>query len=141
MISKIPSRTNLQYAGFNLFSTLYHVALYFYTTCIMFSHIYMYIWAWAIIRLVFRIAHVSYLQIYNEIIQDLLIPSAKQRPLDVRHHPKHGSFVPGLTENIVDNYGEVQKLLKFGSMTRSVAATNMNNESSRSHCIFTVPST
>jgi hypothetical protein len=82
--------------------------------------------------------HVSYLQIYNEVIQDLLIPRGQQHPLEVRHHPTHGSFVPGLTDNIVRNYSEVQKLLKFGSMTRSVASTNMNNESSRSHCIFTM---
>jgi hypothetical protein len=82
--------------------------------------------------------HVSYLQIYNETIQDLLIPAGKQQSLEVRHYPKLGNYVPGLTDNIVHNYRDVQRLLRFGSMTRSVAATNMNNESSRSHCIFTI---
>ncbi|CAJ1356747.1 unnamed protein product, partial [Effrenium voratum] len=81
--------------------------------------------------------HVSYLEIYNEQIRDLLIPMTEKPPkLTVRHHPKLGIYVAGLTTNAVTSYSDVQSILDFGTKARSVAATNMNSASSRSHCIF-----
>lgn len=83
--------------------------------------------------------HVSYMEIYNENIRDLLIPLDKNRSqkLEVKHHPQFGNYVPGLTVNAVTSYVDVKKILDFGIKTRSVASTNMNATSSRSHCIFT----
>mmetsp|Transcript_94625 Transcript_94625/g.187482 ORF Transcript_94625/g.187482 Transcript_94625/m.187482 type:complete len:935 (-) Transcript_94625:101-2905(-) len=82
---------------------------------------------------------VSYLEIYNEQVQDLLVgpDERSSQKLEVRQHPKLGTYVPGLTENAVTKYTEVRKMLEFGAKTRSVASTNMNASSSRSHCIFT----
>eukprot|EP00928_Gymnodinium_smaydae_P028524 TRINITY_DN21727_c1_g4_i1.p1 TRINITY_DN21727_c1_g4~~TRINITY_DN21727_c1_g4_i1.p1 ORF type:complete len:852 (-),score=197.37 TRINITY_DN21727_c1_g4_i1:98-2653(-) len=85
------------------------------------------------------ICKVSYCEIYHEQIQDLLMPPdsrQEQGKLEVRSHPKFGHYVPGLTESVVESYEEVQKMLEFGMAARSVAATNMNAGSSRSHCIF-----
>jgi len=82
--------------------------------------------------------NVSYLEIYNERIHDLLVPVNQRadKKLEVRSHPKFGLFVPGLTENLVRRYHDVKALLDFGVKARSVASTNMNVGSSRSHCIF-----
>mmetsp|Transcript_102445 Transcript_102445/g.181950 ORF Transcript_102445/g.181950 Transcript_102445/m.181950 type:complete len:831 (+) Transcript_102445:54-2546(+) len=84
-------------------------------------------------------AQVSYMEIYNEQLRDLLIPvdDRNKQKLDVRQHPKFGTFVPGLSENAVTKEEEVQRMIDFGAKTRSVAATAMNAGSSRSHCIFT----
>lgn len=80
---------------------------------------------------------VSYLEIYNEQIRDLLVPlTDKPAKLTVRNHPKLGTYVGGLTTNAVTTYEEVQSILDFGAKSRSVAATQMNSASSRSHCIF-----
>ncbi|CAK9031955.1 Kinesin-like protein KIF13B (Kinesin-like protein GAKIN) [Durusdinium trenchii] len=61
----------------------------------------------------------------------------KPAKLTVRHHPTLGIYVAGLTTNAVSSYQEVQSILDFGTKARSVASTNMNSASSRSHCIFT----
>lgn len=80
----------------------------------------------------------SYLEIYNENVHDLLMPNNERgKPLQVHHNPKIGVYVPEITECVVKNYTEVEKLIRFGQKSRMVAATNMNNASSRSHCIFT----
>lgn len=83
--------------------------------------------------------HVSYLEIYNEQIQDLLLPPQERsnKKLEVHQYPKVGTIIPGLTESAVTQASEVQGLIDFGAKTRSVAATSMNATSSRSHCIFT----
>ena len=47
------------------------------------------------------------------------------------------NYVPGLTESAVAQHEDVEKLMDFGMKSRSVAATAMNDRSSRSHCIFT----
>mmetsp|Transcript_127155 Transcript_127155/g.317552 ORF Transcript_127155/g.317552 Transcript_127155/m.317552 type:complete len:890 (-) Transcript_127155:390-3059(-) len=81
---------------------------------------------------------ISYLEIYNENIRDLLVPldERSKTKLEVHHHPKLGVYVPGLSEVAVTTLDEVRKLLDFGQKSRVVAATNMNATSSRSHCIF-----
>eukprot|EP00929_Paragymnodinium_shiwhaense_P083642 TRINITY_DN44644_c0_g1_i1.p1 TRINITY_DN44644_c0_g1~~TRINITY_DN44644_c0_g1_i1.p1 ORF type:complete len:924 (+),score=248.62 TRINITY_DN44644_c0_g1_i1:61-2832(+) len=80
----------------------------------------------------------SYLEVYNEILRDLLLPATEQqKKLEVRHHPKIGVYVPGALDVPVACYKEVAQLIDYGSKSRSVGATNMNQGSSRSHCIFT----
>lgn len=80
---------------------------------------------------------VSYLEIYNEAIGDLLAKDTeKKQKLEVRQHPIIGSYVPGLTEIPANNYEDVKYQQEFGAKARTVGATQMNAGSSRSHCIF-----
>lgn len=58
--------------------------------------------------------------------------------LRVREHPNHGVYVEGLTVVAVGDYTEVGQLMALGGRARTVASTNMNDTSSRSHAIFTV---
>lgn len=82
-------------------------------------------------------SHVSYLEIYNETIYDLLVlPEQRTGKLDAHTHPQLGIIIPGLSESPVRNDRDVQALIDFGAKTRTVAATCMNATSSRSHCIF-----
>eukprot|EP00913_Durusdinium_trenchii_P009743 g9152.t1 len=84
-----------------------------------------------------RLEHID-TQAEQEQIRDLLLPmNEKPAKLTVRHHPTLGIYVAGLTTNAVSSYQEVQSILDFGTKARSVASTNMNSASSRSHCIFT----
>jgi len=84
---------------------------------------------------------VSYLEIYNETIHDLLAPEESRGKLEVRHHPKLGAFVPGLTDTPVFSWADVNRLMEFGVKARAVGATAMNEASSRSHCIFWLETT
>ncbi|XP_010255107.1 PREDICTED: kinesin-like protein KIN-12D isoform X2 [Nelumbo nucifera] len=77
----------------------------------------------------------SFLEIYNEQITDLLDPSSTN--LLLREDIKKGIYVENLTEFEVQTVNDILKLLAQGAANRKVAATNMNRESSRSHCVFT----
>ncbi|KAL8554411.1 hypothetical protein ACS0TY_002561 [Phlomoides rotata] len=77
----------------------------------------------------------SFLEIYNEQITDLLDPSSSN--LMIREDMKKGVYVENLSEFDVQTVGDILQLLIQGSSNRKVAATNMNRESSRSHCVFT----
>ena len=79
---------------------------------------------------------VSYLEIYNEVIKDLLNPSDKH--LKIREHPDMGIYVEGLAELVVSSAGDITELIEQGNKVRSVAATQMNARSSRSHSCFTI---
>eukprot|EP00434_Breviolum_minutum_P033941 symbB.v1.2.030034.t1/scaffold3343.1/size61083/3 len=79
----------------------------------------------------------SYLEIYNEEIRDLLSKNPKQK-LDLKDHPDGGVYVKDLTIMIVKGVRDLQQVMEVGQKNRSVASTLMNNESSRSHSIFTV---
>ncbi len=88
---------------------------------------------------------VSYLEIYNEQVRDLFVKkdgtvsrNCAQKFLRVREHPQGGSYAAGLTEHRVQNYEDVERLLIHGSNMRTVASTNMNDKSSRSHALFSV---
>jgi kinesin family member 16B len=85
---------------------------------------------------------VSYLEIYNEKVRDLLRTSQKnqqgQHNLKVREHPKTGVYVQDLSQHIVCNYDDIEELINKGNLNRTTASTNMNDVSSRSHAIFTV---
>ncbi|ETV95801.1 hypothetical protein, variant 2 [Aphanomyces invadans] len=79
---------------------------------------------------------VSFLEIYNEVIKDLLNPSDKV--LKIREHPDMGIYVEHLAELVVRDPADVTRLLEEGNKVRQVAATQMNERSSRSHSCFTI---
>ncbi|KAJ2340638.1 hypothetical protein GGF43_006367, partial [Coemansia sp. RSA 2618] len=87
-------------------------------------------------RLSFRV-QVSYLEIYNERVRDLLNPLSSAA-LRVREHPSLGPYVEDLTKAAVSTYEEMLAHMIQGNKARTVAATNMNATSSRSHAVFTV---
>lgn len=81
---------------------------------------------------------ISFMEIYNEQIRDLLSPGREMKDLKVRDHPELGAYVPGLTEAPCREMADVKKLMDFGTKRRVTAATNMNSSSSRSHAVFTI---
>ncbi|OBT50645.1 kinesin heavy chain, partial [Pseudogymnoascus sp. 24MN13] len=79
---------------------------------------------------------VSYMEIYMERIRDLLVPQNDNLPI---HEEKNrGVYVKGLLEIYVSSVQEVYEVMRKGGNSRAVAATNMNQESSRSHSIFVI---
>lgn len=80
---------------------------------------------------------VSYLEIYNERVRDLLNPATKGN-LKVREHPSTGPYVEDLAKLAVSSFQEIEHLMDEGNKARTVAATNMNETSSRSHAVFTL---
>ncbi|XP_033944112.1 kinesin-like protein KIF16B isoform X4 [Pseudochaenichthys georgianus] len=84
-------------------------------------------------------AEVSYLEIYNERVRDLLRRKSTQTyNLRVREHPKDGPYVEDLSKHLVQNYSDVEELMEAGNINRTTASTSMNDVSSRSHAIFTI---
>ncbi|NXN17949.1 KIF4 protein, partial [Indicator maculatus] len=81
---------------------------------------------------------VSYLEIYNEDILDLLCPSRERSPISIREDPKQGIKIVGLTERKVSSAQDTVSCLEQGNNSRTVASTAMNSQSSRSHAIFTI---
>ncbi|ULU05077.1 hypothetical protein L3Y34_017659 [Caenorhabditis briggsae] len=80
---------------------------------------------------------VSYMEIYCERVKDLLNPSSGGN-LRVREHPLLGPYVDDLTKMAVCSYNDICNLMDEGNKARTVAATNMNSTSSRSHAVFTI---
>ena len=78
----------------------------------------------------------SFVEIYNEEVRDLLIN--KSQKLDIREDPKKGIFVKDLTYITLKDTEDIQKCLDKGNKNRHVGSTSMNDQSSRSHSIFTV---
>ncbi|KAF1417830.1 Kinesin-like protein KIF16B, partial [Spheniscus humboldti] len=82
---------------------------------------------------------VSYLEIYNERVRDLLRrKSSKRSNLRIREHPKEGPYVEDLSKHLVQKNTDVEELMDAGNINRTTAATGMNDVSSRSHAIFTI---
>lgn len=82
---------------------------------------------------------VSYLEIYNEEILDLLCSSReKATQINIREDPKEGIKIVGLTEKTVLVASDTVSCLEQGNNSRTVASTAMNSQSSRSHAIFTI---
>ncbi|XP_066532600.1 kinesin-like protein KIF13B isoform X2 [Hoplias malabaricus] len=79
---------------------------------------------------------VSYMEIYNERVRDLLDPKGSSQALRVREHKVLGPYVDGLSRLAVTSYKDIESLMSEGNKSRTVAATNMNEESSRSHAVF-----
>lgn len=81
---------------------------------------------------------VSYLEIYNEEILDLLCSSKDKPAISIREDPKEGIKIVGLTERQVFSAQEMVGCLELGNSARTVGSTAMNAASSRSHAIFTI---
>ena len=82
------------------------------------------------------VVKVSYLQIYTEIISDLLKP--ERRHLTIREDKEKGVFVENLSEWVVKEPKEIFELLKTGMALRTTAPTKINDLSSRSHAVFII---
>jgi len=80
---------------------------------------------------------VSYLEIYNERVKDLLNKNSSHN-LKVREHPTQGPYVQDLSKHLVLEYDQILQLMEKGNVLRTTASTNMNDTSSRSHAIFTI---
>uniref|UniRef100_A0A668A8M0 Kinesin family member 13A n=1 Tax=Myripristis murdjan TaxID=586833 RepID=A0A668A8M0_9TELE len=81
---------------------------------------------------------VSYMEIYNEKVRDLLDPKGSRQSLKVREHKVLGPYVDGLSQLAVTSFEDIEVLMSEGNKSRTVAATNMNEESSRSHAVFSI---
>ncbi|XP_058799880.1 kinesin-like protein Klp98A isoform X2 [Phymastichus coffea] len=82
---------------------------------------------------------VSFLEIHNERVRDLLRPDqTMSHSLRVREHPKRGPYVQDLSSHLVYDYSDIQECMVRGNTHRTTASTNMNDVSSRSHAIFTI---
>ncbi|XP_041432974.1 kinesin-like protein KIF16B isoform X2 [Xenopus laevis] len=81
---------------------------------------------------------VSFMEIYNEKVRDLLQSKEKQKLLKVRESKQFGPYVEGLSHHTVTSYESINCLVLKANKHRTTAATNMNDESSRSHAIFSI---
>lgn len=82
---------------------------------------------------------VSYLEIYNELIYDLLVDlDAQKEPLELKADSKGRIGVSRLRDVTVTTYDQALQILEQGRQARQVAETKLNTDSSRSHSIFTI---
>ncbi|PHH63439.1 hypothetical protein CDD81_5818 [Ophiocordyceps australis] len=84
---------------------------------------------------------VSYFEVYNEHVRDLLVPVVPHAPphyLRMRESPSEGPYVKDLTEVPVRSIAEIMRYMHLGDASRTTASTKMNDTSSRSHAVFTI---
>ncbi|KAL2760542.1 hypothetical protein ACRALDRAFT_1073650 [Sodiomyces alcalophilus JCM 7366] len=84
---------------------------------------------------------VSYFEVYNEHVRDLLVPVVPNQPpyyLKIRESPTEGPYVKDLTEVPVRSLNEILRYMTIGDASRTTASTKMNDTSSRSHAVFTI---
>ena len=84
---------------------------------------------------------VSYFEVYNEHVRDLLVPVVPGRApyyLKLRESPTEGPYVKDLTEVPVRSINEILRHMTAGDASRTTASTKMNDTSSRSHAVFTI---
>ncbi|XP_050207091.1 kinesin-like protein KIN-14R isoform X2 [Mercurialis annua] len=81
---------------------------------------------------------VSVLEVYNEQIRDLLATSPTSKKLDIKQSSEGSHHVPGIIEAKVDDFKEAWNVLQAGSNARAVGSNNVNEHSSRSHCMLCV---
>lgn len=79
----------------------------------------------------------SFLEIYNEEVRDLLSKNPQNR-LELKENVDSGVYVKNLTSFVVKGVSEIVNVLEVGKKNRTVGSTKMNQDSSRSHSIFTV---
>jgi hypothetical protein len=79
---------------------------------------------------------VSYLEIYNETIYDLL--SKSKKGLKQYEDNTGNVYIKDLTEKEIITFKDGDLLLKYGNLNRSTGKTDLNNNSSRSHCVITI---
>ncbi|CAB3254311.1 unnamed protein product [Arctia plantaginis] len=88
-----------------------------------------------------RVRHyvwVSFVEIYNEAIYDLLAPPEKRTKLRIREDSSGNVYVKGATQAFVRSGEEAYDVMVAGKHNLVVAATGVHAHSSRSHCIFTI---
>lgn len=89
-----------------------------------------------------RLVQVSYIEVYNDKLIDLLVPTRtprkKQAKLDIHTHPTIGVYVENLLEVTVKGPADVERLAMSGDKARRTESTSMNDRSSRSHTIFSL---
>jgi len=85
-------------------------------------------WAWTL--------KVSFLEVYNEVLRDLLGSDGSQLVHVIKHDDAWGTCVTNLTLMEVSHMEQISKLMETAARARSVGATEMNASSSRSHSIF-----
>jgi len=84
---------------------------------------------------------VSYFEVYNEHVRDLLVPVHPNQPpyyLKIRESPIEGPYIKDLTDAPVRDISEIMRYMKMGDASRTTASTKMNDTSSRSHAVFTI---
>jgi hypothetical protein len=84
---------------------------------------------------------VSYFEVYNEHVRDLLVPVQPNQPpyyLKIRESPTEGPYIKDLTDAPVRSINEIMRYMKIGDASRTTASTKMNDTSSRSHSVFTI---
>ncbi|CAI9116115.1 OLC1v1017184C1 [Oldenlandia corymbosa var. corymbosa] len=86
---------------------------------------------------VYRLS-VNVLEVYNEQIRDLLVDSPASKRLEVRQVSEGANPVPGLVTAEVDSIEEVWKVLQTGNNARATGSNNVNEHSSRSHCMICI---
>lgn len=80
---------------------------------------------------------VGYMQLYMEVLQDLIKPS-NNSPVIIREDADEGAFFAGLNWMDVESIEECMNYVAVGDRNRSTAFTNMNSQSSRSHAVFMI---
>ena len=100
-----------------------------------FSHIFEFVKGSKDIEFLIR---ASDIELYNEEINDLLDNPKTEKKCDIREDPQKGIYITNLCDVVVESEKELSDLLDKGLSCRTVAATLMNSESSRSHSIFTI---
>lgn len=81
---------------------------------------------------------VSVLEVYNEQIRDLLATTQTSKGLEIRQPSERVHHVAGMVEAKVENINEAWEVLQAGSSTRAVGSNNINEHSSRSHCMLCI---
>lgn len=81
---------------------------------------------------------VSYIEIYNEKIRDLLDPDMKKKNLKLMDRTSLGVYVDGLKQLAVESFTDLERLMDEGNKSRTVGSTRMNQSSSRSHAVFNI---
>lgn len=83
------------------------------------------------------LVRVSYLEIYNEEVRDLLGKDQNHR-LEVKERPDVGVYVKDLSSVVCHSADDMERTMSIGNRNRSTGSTNMNESSSRSHAIFSI---
>ncbi|XVF36564.1 hypothetical protein REPUB_Repub19eG0068400 [Reevesia pubescens] len=81
---------------------------------------------------------VSVLEVYTEQIRDLLATTPTSKRLEIRQASEGSHHVPGIVEAKVENIKEVWNVLQAGNNARVVGSNNVNEHSSRSHCMLRI---
>ncbi|XP_075704493.1 kinesin-like protein KIF22 [Rhinoderma darwinii] len=78
----------------------------------------------------------SYVEIYQEKVMDLLEP--KNKDLPIREDKDHNILIPGVTQKIIRTFSDFDEHLIPASQNRTVASTKLNDRSSRSHAVLLI---